>query len=214
MANGNDGNGLREVLVTFKSCLDDKQEVLMDPYLTGWKGLVRFLNTMGAIFSFISKDAVAKIQIMEDFRSSEAKENYVTLQSMVDFELANGLVDLKKPGDHPASGCRTILRLHRALHWLQLFLEGLQTGNADSKTSVLCTDSYNASLANYHPWIIRKAATVAFYALPTRDAFLENMKVGTGEEAVEMLGEALPSISNVYEVTQALYTQHNLLDLP
>ncbi|XP_020637961.3 ceramide-1-phosphate transfer protein [Pogona vitticeps] len=214
MADGDDVNGLRKVLVTFKSCLTDNQEVLMDPYLEGWKGLVRFLNTMGAMFSFISKDAVAKIQIMENFRSGEQKENYITLQSMVGYELSNSLVDFTQPYSRPTSGCRTILRLHRALHWLQLFLEGLRTSDADSRTSVLCTDSYNASLANYHPWIIHKAASMAFYTLPTRDAFLKNMNVGTNEEAVAMLGEALPHISQVYEVTERLYAQHKLLDLP
>ncbi|XP_044301475.1 ceramide-1-phosphate transfer protein isoform X2 [Varanus komodoensis] len=214
MANGDDGNGLREVLVTFKSCLSEEEEILLDPYLAGWKGLVRFLNSMGTIFSFISKDAVAKIQIMEDFRAGARKEDYATLQSMVDYELTNNLVDLKQPGENAASGCRTILRLHRALRWLQLFLEALRTSNTDSKTSVLCTDAYNASLANYHPWIVRKAATLAFYTLPTRDLFLANMEVGSSEEAVEMLREALPSIRKVYEVTEALYAQHSLLDLP
>ncbi|KFV79526.1 Ceramide-1-phosphate transfer protein, partial [Struthio camelus australis] len=174
----------------------------------------RFLNSLGAIFSFVSKDALAKIQIMENYCSGEQQQKYLTLQSMVQYEVANGLVDTQKRSGHPDSGCRTVLRLHRALRWLQLFLEGLRTGQEDSKTSVICTDSYNASLANYHPWIIRKAATVAFHALPSRNAFLEIMNVGTPEEAVVMLGDALPHICNVYGITEELYAQHKLLDLP
>ncbi|KAG8142313.1 hypothetical protein E2320_006247, partial [Naja naja] len=82
MADGEDVHGLKGVLVMFQSCLNGKEEILMDPYLGGWKGLVRFLNTMGPIFSFISKDAVTKIQIMENFRSNEQQENYITLQAM------------------------------------------------------------------------------------------------------------------------------------
>ncbi|XP_010190384.1 PREDICTED: ceramide-1-phosphate transfer protein, partial [Mesitornis unicolor] len=101
-----------------------------------------------------------------------------------------------------------------ALLWLQLFLEGLRTGQEDSRTSVICRDSYNASLANYHPWVIRKIATAAFCTLPARDAFLEIMNVGTPEEAVAMLGEALPYIRTVYGITQELFAQHQLLDLP
>ncbi|XP_053137449.1 ceramide-1-phosphate transfer protein isoform X2 [Hemicordylus capensis] len=209
-----DTTDLKKVLDTFKRCLNDKQEILMDPYIAGWKGLVGFLNTMGTIFAFVSKDAVAKIQIMENFRNSDQKAQYVSLQSMVDHELGQGLVDFHAQRDNPISGCRTILRLHRALRWLQLFLEALRTSGADSKTSALCTESYNASLAHYHPWIIRKAATVAFYALPSRNDFLENMKVGTPEEAVEMLGEALPCLYQVYDVTESLYAKHQLLDLP
>ncbi|XP_060115053.1 ceramide-1-phosphate transfer protein [Heteronotia binoei] len=214
MANGDDGCCLKEVLVTFQSCLNDQQEILMDPYIAGWKGLVRFLNTLGTIFSFVSKDAVAKIQIMENYRSSNEKAQYLTLQSMVKYELGNNMVDLKSPVDQPPSGCRTILRLHRALRWLQLFLEGLRTSSEDSSTSALCADAYNASLANYHPWIIRKTALLSFYVLPARNAFLELMNVGTPADAVAMLEEALPSIAKVYDITEALYAQHKLLEIP
>ncbi|XP_068934509.1 ceramide-1-phosphate transfer protein [Petaurus breviceps papuanus] len=205
---------LKVVLASFKQCLNEKEEVLMDPYITGWKGLVRFLNNLGAIFSFISKDVMTKIQIMERFRSSDRKENYSSLQSMVQYEIDNNLVDLQKRSNHPDSGCRTILRLHRALHWLQMFLEGLRTSQEDCKTSVLCTDSYNATLASYHPWIIRKAVTMAFCTLPSRSAFLETMNVGSPEEAVEMLNEAMPFICQVYQITQKLFEEHTLLDLP
>ncbi|XP_061868692.1 ceramide-1-phosphate transfer protein isoform X2 [Colius striatus] len=173
-----------------------------------------FLHGLGAIFSFISKDAVAKVQIMESYCCGEQRDKYVSLQSMVEYELANGLVDVQKRGEHPDSGCRTVLRLHRALRWLQLFLEGLRTAQEDSRTSVICTDSYNASLAAYHPWVVRKAATVAFCALPSRNAFLEIMNVGTPQEAVAVLGEALPYICDVYGITQELFAQHKLLDLP
>ncbi|XP_063799101.1 ceramide-1-phosphate transfer protein [Pseudophryne corroboree] len=206
---------LREVLDSFKCCLvDDDQDVLVEQYLNGWKGLVRFMNSLGTIFSFVSKDAVNKIQIMENYLSKENGERYRTLQSMVEYELSANLVDLAKRGSHPESGCRTILRLHRALRWLQLFLEKLRTSSEDSKTSTLCTEAYNSSLANYHPWIIRKTATVAFLALPSRNTFFEVMNIGTTEEVVDLLGDAMPYVSNVYDFTQELYSQHNLLDLP
>ncbi|NXU53104.1 CPTP protein, partial [Turnix velox] len=205
---------LREVLSAFQTCVTDQREVLLGPYLLGWRGLIRFLHSLGAIFSFISKDAVAKVQLMEAYCGGEEKEKYVSMQSMVDFELGNGMVDLHKRSGRPDSGCRTVLRLHRALRWLQLFLEGLRTGEEDSRTSIICTDSYNASLAAYHPWVVRKAATVAFCALPSRNAFLEAMNVGSAEEAVAMLGEALPYIAEVYTITQELFDRHKLLDLP
>ncbi|OXB60989.1 hypothetical protein ASZ78_001254 [Callipepla squamata] len=157
------------------------------------------------------EDAVAKIQIMESYCGGERRDEYRTLQSMVRYELSGGLLG---PRGRPDSGCRTVLRLHRALRWLQLFLEGLRTAPRDASTSAVCTDSYNASLAAYHPWIVRKAATVAFRALPSRDAFLGVMNVGGPEEAVEMLGEALPHIREVYGITQELYEHNRLLDLP
>lgn len=157
---------------------------------------------------------VSKLQIMERLRGGPQSEHYRSLQTMVAHELSNQLVDLERRSHHPESGCRTVLRLHRALRWLQLFLEGLRTSPEDARTSVLCTDSYNASLAAYHPWIVRRTVTVAFYALPTRKVFLEAMNVGPPEQAVQMLGEALPFIERVYNVSQKLYAEHSLLDLP
>lgn len=32
---------LKVVLVSFKQCLNEKEEVLLEHYLTGWRGLVR-----------------------------------------------------------------------------------------------------------------------------------------------------------------------------
>ncbi|XP_041130250.1 ceramide-1-phosphate transfer protein-like [Polyodon spathula] len=205
---------LKEVLIAFQSCLTDNQEILTDSYVSGWRGLVRFMNSLGSIFSFISKDAVNKIQIMVTHRTGENGEKYETLQSMVKYELDNNLVDLQRRAEHPESGCRTLLRLHRALRWLELFLEKLRTSTEDSKTSVMCTDAYNDSLAQHHAWIIRKAATAAFCALPGRAAFFQTMNVGSTEQVVEMLREAMPFISKVYEITEELYKQHNLLELP
>ncbi|EDL81338.1 similar to BC002216 protein [Rattus norvegicus] len=207
---------LKVVLISFKKCLTDKGEVLLDHYTASWKGLVRFLNSLGAVFSFISKDVVSKLQIMEHLRSGPQSEHYISLQSMVAYEVSNKLVDRdsRSRPRHPNSGCRTVLRLHRALHWLQLFLEGLRTSSEDARTSTLCSEAYNATLAAYHSWIVRQAVNVAFHALPPRKVFLEAMNMGSSEQAVEMLGEALPFIEQVYDISQKLYAEHSLLDLP
>ncbi|NXU00646.1 CPTP protein, partial [Buphagus erythrorhynchus] len=197
---------LREVLDAFRRCVTEQREVLLEPYLSGWRGLIRFLQSLGAVFSFISKDASAKVALLEDLCG---QHGFVSVQALVRQELAAGRAALRARCD---SGSRTVLRLHRALRWLQLFLQGLRS--PDSRTSVLCTDAYNASLAEHHPWLIRKAATVAFCALPPRDAFLEVMNVGPPEEAVAVLGEAIPYISDVYSITQELFERHSLLDLP
>ncbi|GAA6216666.1 ceramide-1-phosphate transfer protein [Lates japonicus] len=169
---------LREVLDTFKLCLSENKEVYLQQYVTGWRGLVKFLNSLGSVFGFISKDAVNKIQILVNHLNGENGSQYVTIQSMVKYELENELVDLTKRGSHPESGCRTLLRLHRALRWLELFLERLRTSTEDSKTSVMCSEAYNESLAPHHPWVVRKAAGMAFCVLPGRPAFFEVMNVG------------------------------------
>uniref|UniRef100_A0A671TKK2 Ceramide-1-phosphate transfer protein n=1 Tax=Sparus aurata TaxID=8175 RepID=A0A671TKK2_SPAAU len=205
---------LKEVLDTFKLCLSENKEVYLEHYVAGWRGLVKFLNCLGSVFGFISKDAVNKIKILVTHMEGENGSQYVTVQSMVKYELDNELVDLTKRGIHPESGCRTLLRLHRALRWLELFLERLRTSNEDGKTSVMCSESYNESLAQHHPWMVRKAAGMAFCVLPGRPAFFEVMNVGPPEQVVAMLGEALPLISDVYQITEEFYAQHNMLDLP
>ncbi|XP_058498916.1 ceramide-1-phosphate transfer protein [Solea solea] len=205
---------LQEVLDTFKLCLSEKKEVNLQHYVDGWRGLVKLLNSLGNVFGFISKDAVGKIQILVNHLSGENGSQYVTVQSMVKYEMDNGLVDLTKRGSHPESGCRTLLRLHRALRWLDLFLERLRTSTEDDKTSVMCAEAYNESLARHHPWVVRTAAGVAFCVLPGRPAFFEVMNVGPPENVVAILGEALPLISEVYQVTEELYAQNNLLDIP
>lgn len=176
--------------------------------------LLRFLNSLGSVFGFISKDVVNKIQILVNYLNGENGSQYITIQSMVKYELDNELVDMTKRGRQPESGSRTLLRLHRALRWLELFLERLRTSTEDSKTSVLCSEAYNESLAKHHPWVVRKAAGMAFCVLPGRPAFFEVMNVGPPDQVVAVLGEAVPLISEVYTITEELYTQHNLLDLP
>ncbi|XP_065141348.1 ceramide-1-phosphate transfer protein [Paramisgurnus dabryanus] len=205
---------LQKVLETFRSCLSENKEVYIKYYIEGWKELVCFMNSLGSVFSFISKDVVSKVQILENFLKSENESHYVTVQSMVKYELENDLVDLTKRANHPESGCRTLLRLHRALRWLELFLDSLRTSTADSKTSTMCSDAYNESLAHHHPWLIRKAVGVAFCALPGRDTFFEVMNAGDQEQVVALLGESLPLISEVYQITEDLYAKNNLLELP
>lgn len=37
------------------------------------------------------------------------------------------------------------------------------------KTSTCCQNAYNKTLAKHHPWVIKKAAVVAMYTMPTRE---------------------------------------------
>uniref|UniRef100_A0A3Q2U6K5 Ceramide-1-phosphate transfer protein n=1 Tax=Fundulus heteroclitus TaxID=8078 RepID=A0A3Q2U6K5_FUNHE len=205
---------LQRFLVEKKTQQHYGREIYMEHYVAGWKGLIKLLNSLGSVFGFISKDAASKTQILMNFLDSKNGSEYATVQSMVKFELDNELVDVNKKGIYPESGCRTLLRLHRALRWLELFLDRLRTSKEDDKTSVMCREAYNESLAHHHPFMIRKAAGLAFYSLPGRPGFLEVMNVGSPEQVVAMLGEAVPLISEVYTITEELYQKHNLLDLP
>ncbi|XP_075926404.1 ceramide-1-phosphate transfer protein isoform X2 [Petromyzon marinus] len=204
---------LRDVLDAFRLCLDERGEVLLEEYAQGWRGLIKFMNSLGTMFSFISSDAVSKLDILEAYRTGPHADRYRSLQTMARFELEAG--DLVAASRRvPPSGCRTFLRLHRALLWLRLFLERLRTSGENDRPSTMCSEAYDRSLSEHHPWIVRQASSVAFRLLPTRSAFFEVMHVGAEEQVVAMLGEAVPAIEKVYDVSQAVYTEHNMLDLP
>lgn len=183
------GFNLKVVLVSFKQCLDEKEEVLLDFYIVSWKGLVRFLNSLGIIFLFIFKDVVFKLQIMECFRGGLQSEYYCSLQIMVVYELSNQLVDLEYCFYYFEFGCWIVLCLYCVLCWLQLFLEGLCISFEDICIFVFCIDFYNVLLVVYYFWIVCCIVIVVFYVLFICKVFLEVMNVGFLEQVVQMLGE-------------------------
>lgn len=84
---------------------------------------------------------------------------------------------------------------------------------ADAKTNGVCQAAYNDTLAQFHPWIIRKGANVAMYALPTRDQLLEKVCLDV-TVAIDLLPEMLAVTRKVYDRTQDLYTKYDLHGLP
>ena len=73
------------------------------------------MNSLGSVpvFAFVSKEAVNKTEILSNLLNGENRTHYIAIQSMVKYELDNGLVDLTKR--------ENLLRLHRALRFLELF---------------------------------------------------------------------------------------------
>lgn len=66
---------------------------------------------MGSVFSFVSSDVKSKIEILEEFRSKDNAEKFVSFRGMIEYEKHENL--LTKP--NYVSGSRTLLRLHRGL---------------------------------------------------------------------------------------------------
>lgn len=67
---------------------------------------------MGSVFSFVSNDLKQKIEVLQ-LKVKEDDENYVTMKKMIEYEIANKL--LEKNGCSNVNGARTLLRLHRGL---------------------------------------------------------------------------------------------------
>ncbi|XP_017553142.1 glycolipid transfer protein domain-containing protein 2 [Pygocentrus nattereri] len=210
-------------------------DVLLEPYLASWDELIKFMDSLGPLVGFISQEIEAKTSIIRDLAQKEATAEeqvsgtsilkdepthpsagvmgraYTSVRSMIKAELAQGLVDFTQP---QASGCRTLLRLHRALLWLQLFLHSLAEDGRAQSPSELCRDAYRVTLAQHHTWWVRKAAELAFVAMPDRAFFYRLVCVDTQEEAAVVLNHVVRAIQKVYNQTQMALEEHGMLELP
>ncbi|XP_072302446.1 glycolipid transfer protein domain-containing protein 2 [Eucyclogobius newberryi] len=217
----------------------DPSDVLLKPYLASWDELVRFMEALGPMVGLISKEIETKTTIIRQLAWSpddnpEAELNpeilpmktsaqqkdrahtsaYRSVRSMIRVELEKDMVDFDQQTD---SGCRTLLRLHRALLWLKLFLEKLAvspvTGRLRSPSD-LCREAYQKSLANHHTWFVRRAAELAFIALPERKFFFKLVCVQDQDELSMVLTKVVRALEEVYNRTQIALEEHGMLDLP
>ncbi|XP_076867012.1 glycolipid transfer protein domain-containing protein 2 [Brachyhypopomus gauderio] len=137
---------------------------------------------------------------------------YVSVRTMLGAELARGLVDFSR---YTASGCRTLLRLHRALLWLQHFLQGLaDEGEAGRSPAQLCRDTYRLTLAQHHTFWVKQAAELAFNAMPERAFFYRLVCAKTAVEGASILHRLSGAIGEVYDRTQLALEEHGMLALP
>ena len=112
-------------------------------------------------------------------------------------------------------GSRTLLRLHRALSFTMLFLERLAESSNQEKASSIASSAYAETLAKFHPWLIRKAANLAMYTLPSRgDMMVLVAKEASTEEVQGKLKACVLAIKPVYNQIEDLYTKYSLHDLP
>lgn len=203
---------LRFVYESFNNSLKEDEEVHIEHYLKGYSELVKFLNLIGSVFSFVSSDVRSKIKIMQKHCAGDDAAYYEGFRKMMKFEKETNLHE--KSGF--ISGSRTLLRLHRGLDFIRLFLKRIGEEDDTMNTCTVCQNSYNESLAQFHPWYIRKAATLAMHALPARPDLLKKI-FGTEEslaDAMQILPETLQSCDEVYDRIERLYTEFDFHGLP
>ncbi|KPP64629.1 hypothetical protein Z043_117007 [Scleropages formosus] len=220
-------------------------DVLISPYLSSWDELIKFLNALGPMVGLISQEIEGKTGIIRELarreeeepegmreagsdrlhfemdkdRSdtirSEGSESYRSVRSMIKAELHLGLVNFQEQTD---SGCRTLLRLHRALLWLQLFLQKLgespTPGDRLQSPSELCREAYRETLAQHHSWLVRRAAEMAFVAMPDRSYFFRLVCAQDQKGATLVLRKVVRAIGEVYTRTERALEEHGMLNLP
>jgi hypothetical protein len=80
---------------------------------------------------------------------------------MIDYEVKSERVKSKDttillPSGKPLpNGCRTLLRLHRALAFIASFLSQMRTATDDASSATIAWNAYSATLGHYHSWAIR-----------------------------------------------------------
>ncbi|XP_073844625.1 ceramide-1-phosphate transfer protein [Musca autumnalis] len=201
---------IEKVTQVFQDSLREEDDIVMDEYLKAYEEINKFFTLIGSVFGFVSSDVRAKIDILTTFRKDDAKaENFLTFKTMMSYEKDNGLLKDSKY----VSGSRTLLRLHRGLEFVYEFLLKLAELAENDKVHQTCKLAYESTLAKHHPWVVRKGALVAMYALPTQGELLKRV-CSNVPRAIEILPEMLKNTKVVYDRTHALYTIYDLHALP
>ena len=107
------------------------------------------MDNLGAIFYFVVVDVKQKLVLLGEYLN-EKPNHYQTVHKAVVYEKENDLhVKLK------LNASRTLLRLHRALLFIYKFLERLVCSDDQMKSSTLCIDVYNSTLAKVSRYITK-----------------------------------------------------------
>lgn len=148
-----------------------------------------------------------KMSCLEEFCTSNP-ENYATVGSMIIHEKDAGICQTRSD-----NGCRTLLRLHRAMEFLIAFFEEIVCSECDTKLSTLAAASYDSTLSKHHSWFIRKGVQLAVHTLPTKAHLLQH--IGNSEaDTIENLQKSISVLKMVYISIENMYGENNLLQLP
>jgi len=187
-------------------------------YILGYREVFKFLTLLGKVFSFVAVDVKTKLDLLEKYNTGEQKEHYQTVKGMIQYEIEENLIKVKKKDD--PSGSRTLLRLHRALEYVVAFLAKLDAIDYNDKCAPISREAYEATLMKHHIWAVQKAAKLAMALLPTKIG-LVNKVCPEAEHNTELLKQvesdfqtAIDTMRKVYDETQELYSVNDLLDIP
>lgn len=200
---------LRLVHDHFNRALVHDDDVDLKAYLDAYNELYKFFQLMGTVFGFVSSDLKQKIEILFELINKD-DQNYTTAKAMIEYEKENKILE---KGNH-SNGARTLLRLHRGLDFIREFLRQLGELSDSDKTSNCCQDAYNKTLAKHHPWVVRKAAIVAMYTMPTRELLFKKVCGANVQRNVDVLPKMLEVTADVFNRTHNLYEIHQLHTLP
>ncbi|KAF2886212.1 hypothetical protein ILUMI_19962 [Ignelater luminosus] len=210
----NDKFDIKLVHDNFLTSLHEDDDVKLKEYLYSYEELNKFCNLMGVVFGFVSKDLRSKMDILYEFlNNQETLEHFQTAKKMIEYEKGNEL--LFKKGY--TSGSRTLLRLHRGLDFIRVFLKNVGDLQDSDNTSAVCRAAYDQTLSNHHTFMVRSGARLAMHTMPTREQLLKKICGDNSEDiqhALDMLPKMLEITSSVFDRIDNLYTVNDLHSLP
>ena len=193
-----------------------KSKVHLFHSFTGYDELYKFLNLLGTVFGWVASDVDAKLAILRGHKSGENAAKYETIQSMLAHEIETNMI--KPKAKDSTTGTRNLLRLHRALEYINSFLEGVPGLENEEKCCGMSQEAYKKTLIKFHPWVVQKAALMAMHMLPTKEGLIQKICDDPNEdkikEVTETLNAAVQAMQKVYDITQELYKEKELLNLP
>ncbi|CAH1959614.1 unnamed protein product [Acanthoscelides obtectus] len=176
MSQAKDYFNIKLVHENFEAAVHEDDDVLLQYYLDSFEELNKFFNLIGTVFGFVSKDLRAKMNLLQELmKDSRDPDSFKSVKGMIEYEKQNEL--LYKDGY--TSGSRTLLRLHRGLEFIHLFLKKIGEIQNEDSTSGVCKDAYEQTLAKHHSFLIRNGAKIAIYSLPTKSSLLHRVSQGT-----------------------------------
>ncbi|KAK8750850.1 hypothetical protein OTU49_015027 [Cherax quadricarinatus] len=204
---------LQMVLDGFMQCKGDDGQLYLDGYLRAYSELNKFLKILGTIFNFVSHDIQKKVTILQCYRKGGAGDYYYSIQSMIEYERENNILT----GSDQQSGSRTLLRLHRGLEFIGGFFSEIHKASDDSGLGSSASELYGRTLAKYHNWVLAKTASALLLMMPNKQTIVE--RITGGNTSIRAHNEALmpkviEAMNSVYNLTQKLYEDYGLLDLP
>lgn len=204
----------------FEQCISNPG-ISMDIFIHCFEEFSILLNRLGTIFSFITMDIKDKLCQLREQRSAEFKqklqiENFATVKSMLDYELANNKINFKTKIRKNAAGTRNICCLFRAMAMLYKFISKLIKNECNGRVSIMAWEAYaDSPLHNFHPWIVRNTVKVAVYTLPTRDQFFAKAVPELSQSDTEVLLTRVGnSMEILYENIEKMYKPKGCNDLP
>ncbi|CAF3068714.1 unnamed protein product [Rotaria sp. Silwood2] len=206
---------------SFVNCVRPDNTLLLSEYARAYEELCTFVCSLGTIFEWATRDLSGKVIILKEHVRLDPI-NYESIQSMIVYEIESGRIQSRdtsifiQPGKPLHNGCRTLLRLHRALAFLSAFLIQMRLAPDDASSATIACNAYSATLAQFHSWPVRYTIMAAIkLTLPSRQDLVNKLLTERSTDEINAYTDEIVQACNTIErTTQELFKTYNLTKLP